>query len=141
MQPRTDNSLARVAAICLIVAVVALCVLFVTGCGPKSDAQFEPTMPLVVMVAVSGESMLPALPAWHLAPIDIAARYDRLAVGDVVLFWDYRRQGFTLHRLVARQGPWWIAQGDNPETNPVVDPPFVTRANFIGRFVGQGGAS
>lgn len=124
-------------------AVFLACVVLfaLQGCGRQSDAQFEPSLPLVVMIGTGGDSMLPTLPAWHLAPIDIAASYDRLAVGDIVLFWDYRRQGFTLHRLVAKQGPWWIAQGDNPKTNPVVDPPFVTRANFIGRFVGQGGAA
>lgn len=81
--------------------------------------------------------MLPTLPVDHFALIDIGFPYTRLEVGDIVIFWDYRRGGYTLHRLVAKQGAFFIARGDNPETNKTADRAFVIPENYIGKFVGK----
>jgi signal peptidase I len=119
----------------LVLALMFVVVLGLGGCSQKPDTQFEPTKPLVGHFAVRGESMLPTLPTAHVAQIDVAYPFAQLAVGDIVLFWDYVRQGFTLHRIVAKQGAWFIVRGDNPVTNTEADAPFLTRANYIGRFV------
>lgn len=100
--------------------------------------QFEPTAPLHAAIPVSGKSMLPTMPEeTHLTRIDIAAPYSTLARGDIVLFWDYHRAGFTLHRIVERQGNAWIVQGDNPATNARVDRPFLVPENYLGRYEGE----
>ena len=109
-----------------------------SGCAKSTaPSEFAPAQPLIVHVASGGESMRPTLPAFHLAAVDVAFPYAKLAERDIVLFWDYRRRGFTLHRIVARQGPWWIVQGDNPATNPAEDRPFLSPENFIGKYVGK----
>ena len=125
---------------CLVTAALTLAAMVVlvfalSGCGRQDDAQFAPTKPLVGHFAVRGESMLPTLPTAHVAQVDVAYPFGQLEVGDIVLFWDYHREGFTLHRIVARQGAWFIVQGDNPTTNPDADRPFLTRANYVGRFM------
>lgn len=69
--------------------------------------------------------------------MDFAFRYDDIAEGDIVMFWDYKRKGYTLHEVVARQGSLWITQGSNPDTNHVADAPFLMRDNYIAKYVGQ----
>lgn len=116
--------------------LLLLSISLLAGCGQRSDEQFEPKRPLTVYINARGDSMLPTLPNHHLALTDVAFPYSKLETGDVVILWDYLREGFTLHRLVSKQGPWFIAKGDNPETNPRVDRPFVTPSNYIGKYVG-----
>jgi hypothetical protein len=121
----------------LVLALMFVVVLGLGGCNRKPDTQFEPTKPLVVLVTHAGESMLPTLPTIGVAQIDIAYPFSRLATGDIVLFWDYVREGFTLHRIVARQGGAFIVQGDNPATNREADAPFLVRENYLGKYVSQ----
>jgi signal peptidase I len=121
----------------LVLALMCVVVLGLGGCNRKPDTQFEPTKPLVGHFAVRGESMLPTLPTAHVAQIDVAFPFTQLAVGDIVLFWDYVREGFTLHRIVTKQGAWFIVRGDNPATNAEADAPFLVRENFIGKYVSQ----
>jgi hypothetical protein len=119
----------------VMAALMVVIVAASAGCSRKPDTQFEPTKPLVVWIPHTGQSMLPTLPETGVAPIDIAYPFSRLVTGDIVLFWDYRREGFTLHRIVARQGRAFIVRGDNPITNREVDAPFLVRENFIGKYV------
>jgi hypothetical protein len=121
----------------LVLALMFVVVLGLGGCSRKLDTQFEPTRPLIVPVTHAGESMLPTLPTVGVARIDVAYPFSRLVTGDIVLFWDYRREGFTLHRIVARQGGAFIVRGENPVTNAEADAPFLVRENFIGKYVSQ----
>jgi signal peptidase I len=136
------NHRARELHASITVGLITLGLMFVIvvafgGCSRAPDTQFEPKQPLVGHFAVRGESMLPTLPTAHVAQIDVAYPFAQLAVGDIVLFWDYVRQGFTLHRIVAKQGAWFIVRGDNPVTNAEADAPFLVRENFIGKYVSQ----
>lgn len=117
-------------------ALASVVALYLAGCSRPSapDSAYSPTAPLVVTIWVTGSSMQPTLPDGHWARIDIGYPYERLAVGDIVLLWDYQRKGWTLHRLIARQGPWWISRGDNPETNLAEDGPFVRWENYRGKY-------
>jgi signal peptidase I len=120
-------------------ALVALCaVLFVlSGCGKLPTSDRRP--PITAWVAVQGQSMLPTFPDGTLVEVEFGIPYDQLKPGDTVIFWDYKRGAllFTHHRLKGKQGPWWIAQGDNPKTNPTADAPFVTAENYYARGTGR----
>lgn len=123
------------------VALVVLCaiLLVLSGCGrlPTDD----PKPALLAWVPVNGKSMLPTFPEKGFVEMEFGFPYEALQIGDTVIYWDYKRgpAAFTHHRLIERQGPWWIARGDNPETNPVEDRAFVTKDNFIARGTGRSG--
>lgn len=113
--------------------LVALTVLFV-GCGPK--AKDKPT--INAWIAVTGKSMLPTYPEVAMVEIEIGFPYEKLQVGDPVVFWDYKRGAkFTHHRIVEKQGPYFIVRGDNPETNPVVDKSFLTKDTYVAKGTGR----
>lgn len=82
--------------------------------------------------------MLPTFPTKALIEVETVPFSD-LRQGDTVIFWDYTRTEPLLihHRLVAKQGGNWIAQGDNPDTNPKADRPWVTPDNYLGRTTGR----
>lgn len=111
--------------------------LATTSCGGiPGGADNRPI--LAAWVAVAGKSMLPTFPEYCIVQMEIGVAFDDLKAGDTVIFWDYKRgpRAFTHHRLVAKQGDAWIAQGDNPDTNPVADRSWVTRDNFYARTTG-----
>ena len=112
-------------------------VLLLAGCGPQIPTSAQKPM-LTGWVLAQGKSMLPTFPEAAFVEIEIGSRFEDLKVGDTVIFWDYTRgAGMTHHRLVAKQGDAFIAQGDNKETNAVVDKPWVTRDNFVARGTGR----
>lgn len=110
------------------------------GCSRNTDdneEQFKPKKSFEVMVTTTGSSMVGVLPDTHLRQIDFAARFDDLQEHDIVLFWDYTSDGYTLHEVVAKQGELWITKGSNPVTNHRADRPFLMRDNFIGKYTGS----
>lgn len=118
------------------ILVIAL-VLLLAGCGPQIPSSAQKPM-LRGWVLATGKSMLPTFPEAAFVEIEIGSRFEDLKVGDTVIFWDYTRgAGMTHHRLVAKQGDAFIAQGDNKQTNVVVDKPWVTRDNFVARGTGR----
>lgn len=73
--------------------------------------------------------MLPAFAVVEAVTLEVCA-YSDLKVGETVIFWHERAQLFVHHRIIARQGPWLITQGDN---NSSPDTGFLTADNFVGR--------
>lgn len=131
-----DNAAARRKAVSvLVIAALLVAAYLVAGCSGRDqqdDAEFAPTEPFVVSFRAQGDSMLPALPADHIASVDVAYPYDRLQPADIVLRWDYVIHDYTLHRLVSKDGDWWTARGDN---NPSNDTAFVTPVTYVGKYV------
>lgn len=121
----------RVLAYLVLLALLA-------GCGPKIPT--SKSKPVVTAwIAAVGESMLPTFPEKSLIEVEFGVPFEALKAGDTVVFWDYTKKepALTHHRLVAKQAGNWIAKGDNPETNPVADRPWVTSDNFIARGTGR----
>lgn len=109
--------------------------LLLASCDQRSP-QFEPKRAFVVLASVQGKSMLPYVKEErHPVLLDVAFSYDNLKVGDVVIYWNYKWEQFVMHRIEAKQGSAFIVRGDNPETNPVSDPGFLTREGFVGKVV------
>lgn len=118
----------------------AVVVLLFAGCSDgarDNEAQFKPKEPFIQVIRTTGSSMQGVLDDSGIRQIDFAFRYDDLAKGDIVLFWDYKREGYTLHEIVDQQGSLWITQGSNPETNRRADAPFLFRDNYVGKYVGR----
>lgn len=95
------------------------------------------TLPAVARVethTTAGRSMLPTLPAerTEIAVDTDPAGFDRLTPGAVIVYRLPCGQGVT-HRLFRQIAPgvWW-ARGD---ANPLPDPVYVTRENYVGRVV------
>jgi hypothetical protein len=132
-----DNKLIARVVISVALAVLILAVAF--GCSKREIPTTTPKPTLAAWIPYTGKSMLPTLPEAGLAEIEIGVTFDQLKQGDIVVFWDYLRGTgkFTLHRLVAKQAGNWIAQGDNPETNPKADRPWVTPDNYVARATGK----
>lgn len=131
------NDLLAFGTFLFAVAVMALALLL-SGCGPKiPTSQVKPSV--AAWLPAQGKSMLPTFPERSLIEVEFGVPFDELKAGDTVIFWDYTRgaKALTHHRLVAKQAGAWIAQGDNPETNPVADRPWVTADNFIARGTGR----
>jgi hypothetical protein len=139
MRPETKGFL-----VSLALALACACAFIaVNGCSDASGRAIPhrgPKPPCLVWLPVTGKSMLPKYPEAHLLEVDVTFDYDRLAVGDEVVFWDYRRDGgvhFTFHPIIGRQGDYYITRGLNPATNPRPDAAWVTRDNFIGKATGR----
>ena len=134
MKPDTKGTLLPLA----VLLAVGLAFTFV-GCSKREIPSTRKSPPLVAWVPISGKSMLPTYPERALAEAEFGVPYDELKVGDVVIFWDYTKPqpAFTLHTLVQKQAGNWIAKGNNPETNPVADRPWVTRDNYAARATGR----
>jgi hypothetical protein len=127
-------------------ALFALCAVAFIGLNGCTDAEGRaiphdgPKPPFCVWVPVTGKSMLPKYPEAHLIEVNITFPFDQLRVGDVVVFWDYRRDGgasYTYHPIIGKQGKYFITQGLNPETNPRPDDSWLTPDNYIGRATGK----
>jgi len=121
-------------------AIIA--VLLLAGCalGWRSIPTNAPKPPCLVWIGVGGKSMLPKYPEAHLLEMDTNYPFERLVVGDEVVFWDYRRDGgnvITFHQIVAKQGGHFITQGLNRATNPRPDDSWLTRDNYQGRATGR----
>lgn len=111
-----------------------------SGCGQRDIPSSEARPRYTAWIAATGRSMLPTYPESSLVEVEVGVPFTQLAPGDTVVLWDYTRPGesrFILHRLVARQGGNWIAQGDNPVTNPRADRPWVTPDNYVARATGR----
>lgn len=119
-------------------ALVFLCVAF-TACSKRDIPSSKPLPVTVGYVRCIGVSMLPNFPADSYAETLIGFPFDDLKVGDTVIFWDYTRATphRTHHRLIAKRGDAFIAQGDNPVTNATADKPWVTRDNYIAKTTGR----
>ncbi len=76
--------------------------------------------------------MLPAFGEFEVIGFEVCS-YSDLKIGDTVIYWNEKMQLFVHHRIIAKQGVWFIVKGDNPETNPVPDPGFLTPDNFVAR--------
>lgn len=137
MNPRSDYI--KVAFTALFAAAVCLWLLFSTGCGKREIPSSAPKPTVRAWVPAVGRSMEPNFPNGALVEAEFGVRYEDLKIGDTVLLWDYTRAEpfFIHHRIVAEQGGQFIARGDNPETNPKADRPWVTRDNFIARTTGR----
>ena len=122
--------------LCAVLLVAGLALL---GCSKREIPSDNPRPIAHAWIAATGQSMLPTFPERALVEIQIGVPFEALRAGDSVVFWDYTRATPQLihHRLVQEQGGNWIAQGDNPETNPTADRPWVTRDNYIGRTTGR----
>lgn len=83
--------------------------------------------------------MLPTFPERALVEAQFGYPFDALKAGDTVLYWDYTaaQPRYLHHRLITSRAGAWIAQGDNPVTNPTTDAPWVTRDNYIARTTGR----
>jgi hypothetical protein len=116
--------------------------LLLAGCflGWRAIPTTAPKPPFLAWIAVNGKSMLPKYPEAHLLEIDTNYPYAKLAIGDEVVFWDYRRDGgvaYTFHAIVAKQGGNFITQGLNHATNPRADSSWLTPDNYQGRATGR----
>lgn len=125
----------------LALAVTVACLVFVVlmaGCSPRDIPSDAPKPILKSWVTAGGKSMLPVFPERCVVEIEPVG-YDALKVGDTVVFWDYTNANPLLihHRLVAKQGASWIAQGDNRETNTFADRAWVTKDNYLARTTGR----
>lgn len=131
-----SSNLSRLLWPALILAFSAL----VWSCRPPVDGT---TPPIVAWVAVGGESMLPTFPEHSMVEMEFFYPYEKLQVGDTVIYWDYIRgqKAFTHHRIIEKQGPYFIVRGDNPVTNPVEDRTFLSRDNFVARGTGRWASS
>lgn len=103
--------------------------LFFTGCSsvPTEATHRHPTF--TALTFSDGPSMLPTFGLSEMVRIEVCSYYD-LNIGDTAVFWHERAQCFVHHRIVGKQGPWFITKGDN---NPVPDSGFLTKDNFVGR--------
>ncbi len=119
-------------------AVLALLfALLLASCGPQAPVPQERPV-LGAWIAFEGQSMIPTYPDGGFAEVEFGVSFDALKVGDVVVFWDYKRgKAFTIHRIVAKQGEGFITRGDNHKTNPVADDAWVTRETFYARATGR----
>lgn len=134
MNHRARKLHASLAVAAITLALMLVLVVALSGCGrsEKADTQFAPTKPLVGYFTFAGDSMLPTLPNQGVSAVDVAFPFESLMQGDVVVYWDYKREIFTQHRLAVKQGRAWIARGDN---NTEHDAPFVTSSNFLGKVL------
>lgn len=137
MKPTAVSPVLRIAS--LVTAAACVLALGFAGCSRREIPSEAPLPVLRAWVPASGRSMLPTYPERCLLEIEIGVPFDALRAGDPVIYWDYTRgpAALTHHRLAQRQGDSWIAQGDNPETNPTADRAWVTRANYIARGTGR----
>ncbi len=111
--------------------------LLLAGCG-RDIPTSKKRPPFITWTRVTGVSMKPTFPEECFVETQVGYPYEDLKEGDTVIFWDYfRGSGMTHHRLVAKQGGNWIAQGDNPVTNAVADRPWVTPDNYVARTTGK----
>lgn len=127
-------------------AIFIACAITFAGINGCADAEGRaiphdgPKPPFHVWVPVTGKSMLPTYPESHLLEVDIQYPFSSLKVGDLVIFWDYRRDGgvgYTYHPIIGRQGKYFITQGLNRSTNPRPDDSWLTPDNYIGRATGR----
>ena len=118
-------------------ALIAI-LLCLTACSKRDIPSNQPKPALTAWVSASGESMLPTFPAKALVEIQTTP-YNDLEEQQTVIFWDYLSPVPRLihHRLIRKVGKNWIAQGDNPVTNPKADLPWVTEDNYIARTTGR----
>lgn len=127
----------RAALALLLFAILA------TGCG-RSDAEQAirrgPKPPFKSWVALTGSSMLPKYATTGYVEIDVNYPFEKLAIGDEVVFWDYNRAGgdkYTFHRIVGRRGEYYTTQGLNIATNPHTDGTLLSENNYQGRATGR----
>lgn len=120
---RWTYTLGSLACVCLA--------LFLSGC--RTEAVKRPA--LTALIPHEGRSMVPTFSEDGMVFVQLFAGYDDLRQGDVVIYFDERRNGYIMHRIVAKQLDWWIVQGDNRATNPRPDRSFVTRENYVGKVV------
>ncbi len=134
MRPATKGLIVSLAVFAVCVLVFAL-----ACCGKREIPSSAPKPTVRAWVPAVGRSMEPNFPNGALVEAEFGVRYEDLKIGDTVLLWDYTRAEpfFIHHRIVAEQGGQFIARGDNPETNPKADRPWVTRDNFIARTTGR----
>jgi len=126
--------------------LAAIFLLLLAGCGPQPSAEQAaqirrgPKPPFHVWVALTGSSMLPQYAKAGYVELDVNYAFAKLAVGDDVCFWDYNRAGgdkFTFHRIIGKQGAYYITQGLNAATNPSPDGTLLDEANYQGRATGR----
>ena len=124
------------------ISAAVLAVALLLGCSPKQEAvdneeYFKPKKPFRAFITVTGVSMQGSLPDANVRRIDFAARYDDLQPDDVVLLWDYKGEQFVLHHTLTKVGTQWRVKGSNPETNYRADDFWLTRSNYIGKYIGE----
>lgn len=126
--------------------LLLIAIFFLSACAPQPPNTAAgiipegPPPPYVAWITVSGKSMMPTFPDSFLAEVDITFPYEGLKVGDLVLFWNYKRTGapfYTFHRIVEAKNGYFVVRGDNPETNPVPDEALLGKHNFIGKGTGR----
>jgi signal peptidase I len=61
----------------------------------------------------------------------LEAHFHKLKIGDIVVFTNKNNYA-TVHRIVARRGPFWITKGDN---NKRVDRELLSIVNYIGKVI------
>lgn len=115
-----------------------LLVFALVSCGKRiPTAQDKPSVK--AWISASGQSMLPTFPESCLVECEFGIPFDALKENDTVIFWDYKSTAPRLlhHRLIQKQGGNWIAKGDNRQTNPTADWPWVTPDNYLARTTGR----
>jgi len=126
----------------LLLALLAFALL-ATGCGQSEAGQAirrGPKPAFHAWVALTGSSMLPQYLKTGYVEVDMNYPFEKVAVGDDVVFWDYNRAGgdkFTFHRVIGRDGDHYVTQGINRATNPRADTTLVDRNNYQGRATGR----
>lgn len=135
-----DQPLLKWTFACMFAVAVCCWLIFVAGCSKSDLPTSRAAPPLVGWIAAKGQSMGPTFPESALLEFEVVA-YEALKLNDTVIFWDYTRGGsapsLIHHRLVAKQGGNWIAQGDNAATNKAADRPWVTKDNYLARTTGR----
>lgn len=133
------NSTVRLFLYCVLGYALVALIAIVAGCSKRSIPSDAPKPPLFAWTLATGESMLPTFPQSAYIEVIIGIPYSQLKPGTSVLFWDYTQDKPVIihHRLIQKQGGNWIAQGDNPKTNPKADRPWVTQDNYIGVTTGR----
>ena len=121
--------------------IFIIAALLLSGCGDnRSIPTTKPVPPVKAWVSAGGKSMLPTYPEYSMVEVEFGVPFDELKEGtDVVIYWAYKNPNapMVFHRLTKKVGDAFIAQGDNPETNPQADISWVTRDNYIARATGR----
>jgi len=115
-----------------------LSISFFGACAKQElEEQFQPKLPYLVAIPTEGVSMQGVLPDGELRLMDFAFPFSKLQAGDIVMFWDYKRNMYVLHLIVGKQGGAWITRGSNPVTNKVADPTFLMQENYMAKYIGE----